>query len=106
MTDIQQKADEAIDSVLNIERATPNPFFYTRLQARMMKKERNIWEKLSSTIARPAFAVMSISLVVLLNTFVVLTESSRTEQAEPSEVAVADEYSRTTSFYDLENVVP
>lgn len=105
-TDIQMKVDAAMDSLSGLDTAMPRPFFYARLQARLQRKQRNVWEDLSRTITRPAFAVLSLSLVVLLNTFVILSEFSSQDKPENSELAVADEYNRTASYFDLENSIP
>lgn len=106
-TDIQVKVDEVMDSLSGIQKATPQPFFYTRLQARLQKSKKNVWEDLSRVITRPAFAVLSLSFVVLLNTVVIFSESSAAAgMPENTEIAVADEYSRTSSYYNLENVIP
>lgn len=105
-TDIQMRVDAAMDSLSGITRAVPQPFFFTRLQSRLQRKQRNVWEDLSHIITRPAFAVFSLSLVVLLNTFVILSESSPATTPENSELVVADEYNRTSSYYDLENANP
>jgi len=105
-TDIQKKVDDAMDSLLGIERQEPGPFFFTRVQARLMKEKKNIWESTARTVTRPAFAVLSIALIVLVNSFVVLSVTADQERIHHSEVAIADEYRSTNSFYDLENVMP
>jgi uncharacterized membrane protein YdfJ with MMPL/SSD domain len=105
-TDIQMRVDAAMNSLTDVIPAAPQPFFFTRLQARLHRRQRNVWEDLSRLITRPAFAVLSLSLVVLLNTFVILSESSASGMPENSELAVADEYNRTSSYYDLENAIP
>lgn len=105
MTDIQKKVDEAMDSILNIRRAEPNAFFYTRLQARINKGESNFWEKMSKVVSRPAFAFVTVSVVLVLNLFVALNEPSIAPQPNLSEVATADDLG-TNAFYDIENAQP
>jgi hypothetical protein len=106
MTDIQKKVDEAMESILSIGRAEPNAFFYTRLQARISKAESNYWERTSKFVSRPAFAFATVSLVLILNLFVALNETSVTgPQPNLSEVATADDLG-INAFYDIENVQP
>lgn len=102
-TDIQKMVDEALESLSGIRKAEPQPFFYTRLHARLVRKKHNSWELLGRLVSRPAIAFLSIALVILLNTVVMVTESHHAGSAEKSEIAVADEYNQTSSFYDLEN---
>ena len=106
MTDIQKRVDEAMDSILNIGQATPQPFFYTRLMARIQRQESSGWEKISGLISRPAVAFLTVSTVLMLNIYVALNESSPSvSSAEISEVATADDLG-TNTFYDIENVQP
>ena len=106
MTDIQKKIDEAMDSILNIGQATPQPFFYTRLMARIQRQESNAWEKITGLISRPAIAFMTVSMVLMLNIYVALNESSSSvNSTDISEVATADDLG-TNTFYDIENVQP
>ncbi|MBL7696741.1 MAG: hypothetical protein JNK79_01220 [Chitinophagaceae bacterium] len=106
MTTIQKKVDDAMDSILDIRRADPNPFFYTRLQARIKGVESNFWERMSRVVSRPAFAFITLSVVLILNTFVALNETSVAfSKANISDVATADDLG-TNAFYDIENVQP
>ena len=106
MTDIQKKVDEAMDSVLGINRATPNPFLYTRVLARINREENSYWERMTRMISRPAIAFVTVSTILMLNLFVVINETSA-NNVKPNvpEVATADDLG-TNSFYDIENVQP
>jgi hypothetical protein len=106
MTDIQRRVDEAMDSILDIGQATPQPFFYTRLMARIQSQE-NGWEKISKLISRPAVAFITVSMVLMLNIYVAFNETATLPTGSPeiSEVATADDLG-TNTFYDIENVQP
>lgn len=106
MTDIQKKVDEAMNSLLNIHRAEPTPFFYTRLEARMAKGESNVWDRLSLMITRPAIAFITISAVLIMNLFVAFNDTPLPGlKPDLSEVATADDLG-ANAFYDIENVQP
>jgi hypothetical protein len=106
MTDIQKRVEEAMDSILNIAQAAPQPFFYTRLMARIKKQENSAWEKISRLVSRPAVAFITVSMVLMLNIYVAFNEtSSSTSSPDMSEVATADDLG-TNTFYDIENVQP
>ncbi len=105
---IHKKIEEVMQSIDNISKASPRPFLFTRLEARM-QREKNIWEKLSSFVARPVVAFACICLVIMINAMVILSantsENSLVQQN--SESATVDEYSQvTTTLYDFENVRP
>lgn len=105
MSDIQKKVDEAMDSVLSINRATPKPFLYTRVLANINRQENTYWERMTRLISRPAFAIVTVSMILMLNLFVVINETSASTARPSIEVATADDLG-TNSFYDIENVQP
>jgi hypothetical protein len=106
---IQQKVEETLNSLNNITPASPPLFLYTRVEARLMKEKKNIWESLSRFITRPAFAFLSIGSVIVINLFAVVNYTPHPIQLQDQqELATADEYNRTTSMfnYNIENVQP
>ena len=72
--DIQNQVQATIDSLDGIVSATPGPFFFTRVQARLYKTEKNVWEKLSGFIARPAVAIAMVTVFLLMNTVAVVQQ--------------------------------
>ncbi|HUQ67639.1 MAG TPA: hypothetical protein VM101_15865 [Flavitalea sp.] len=104
--ELNRKVEEAMNSLMNIARATPQPFFYTRLMARLSRKEINRWERVTTYISRPAFAFITVSMVLMLNIFVASNDPSTSiMNKDISEAATADDFG-TNSFYDIENVQP
>jgi hypothetical protein len=106
---IQKKIEETLESLDNISKASPLPFFYTRLEARMMKEEMNSWERVGKFLSRPAIAFASVGLVLMLNTFAFIRYTSQDNLSkDQQEIAAADEYNRTTSMfnYNIDNAQP
>ena len=105
---LNKKIDDVLQSMDGIKKASPRPFLFTRLEARMLN-ERNIWSEISSFVARPVIAFACICFVLVLNAMVILLSgtsgNSLTQQG--SELATADEYSQVSyTFYDFENTKP
>lgn len=100
--EIDKKADETLDSLEGIQRATPAPYFFTRLQARLQEKIP-LWENISIMLNRPAVAFATISFVLVLNAFVFLKQQSHhdadTVSAPP--VAVEMNEQNMTNVYDF-----
>jgi hypothetical protein len=74
--DIQNKVQQALDSLDGIQRAEPQPYFYTRLRARLQRNERTIWETMGSFMARPVVAVAGLCLILLMNAAILLRQSN------------------------------
>jgi len=105
---IHKKLDDVMHSMDNINRASPRPFFFTRLEA-IMQNEKNIWGKLSSFVARPVVAFACICFVLIINAMVIfLSNNSGNSLAQQgNELATADEYSQVSStLYEFENQKP
>lgn len=106
-TDIHTKVEEALASIDNIKRAEANPFLYTRLEARLARTELNVWERVSRAVTRPAVALATLSLVLVLNVAVVIQGIAAVDNVpEFSEMASTEDLRASTSFYDIENNQP
>ncbi|HXS59148.1 MAG TPA: hypothetical protein VN726_23655 [Hanamia sp.] len=105
---INKKIEETMHSIDGIDKAQPNPFFFTRLEARM-EKENNIWVKITSFMTRPLVTFACICLVIIINAFVILSSSlsTNTSTKQNTELATVDEYTQiNTTLYDFENTKP
>jgi hypothetical protein len=103
-----KKTEEIMSSLQGIKRASPLPFFFTRLEARM-QSEKEVWVKISSFLSRPLIAFACILLVILINAAVIMTSrsTSNTSASQNNELATADEYSMVSYFfYEYANTKP
>ncbi|MEI9943700.1 MAG: hypothetical protein WDN26_05710 [Chitinophagaceae bacterium] len=67
--DIEKRVGDTLGSLDGIRRAAPQPYFYTRLKARMSRE--NGWSGVARFMARPAFALAMICVVIFVNTWIV-----------------------------------
>ncbi|MDP4283360.1 MAG: hypothetical protein Q8891_02980 [Bacteroidota bacterium] len=105
---INKKIEDAMHSIDGIEKSSPSPFFFTRLEARM-QKEKNIWETLTSFITKPVIAFACICLVIMINAFVIFSSSNTdsTVTQQTNQLATVDEYSQlSATLYEFENTKP
>jgi len=101
---IDTKVEETLNSLENIQRAEPRPFFYTRLMARLSTAQSG-WEKFSGFIARPAVAFVGIFMVILINILAIYSNSSTV--SSDNELTPTEEYTQVaTNFYDMDNIKP
>lgn len=105
---IHKKIEEVMHSMDGINRASPRPFLFTRLEARM-QAEKNIWVKLSSFVVRPVIAFTCICFVLIINAMVIfmVNNAGNSLAQQGNELATADEYSQVSSaLYEFENSKP
>src|SRR5689334_12192390 len=70
---IDKRVEDALNSLDGIERATVQPWFFTRLNARLQKDEITLWSSIGSFLARPVVALAAVCLVLVLNLSLLLS---------------------------------
>lgn len=103
-----KKIEEAMHSIDDMDKASPAPYFFTRLEARMQRQKNN-WEKIFSFATRPAIAITCICLVMIINAVVIFSSANKKNVVaqQNNELATVDEYTEvTTTLYDFENIKP
>ena len=106
---INKKVDDALESISNIQRASAPDFFFTRLEGRMLR-EKSAWETISSFITRPAIAIASVCIILMMNLYTIVSTASQDDPAASQrnvELAAMDEYTQVSSaIYEFENTNP
>jgi hypothetical protein len=105
---LNRKIDKVMQSLDGIEKASPLPFFFTRLEAKM-QKEKNRWEVISSFLSRPVIAFACICLIIVINAAVIFSASHVKNTADQlnNELATADEYNSVSApLYEFVNSKP
>ena len=106
--DIENKVNDALNSIDHIERASMPPYFFTRLEARM-QKGRTFWEKATIFLAKPVVAFGSICIILFLNIYVIASSPNDEMNManQTTEFASVDEYTQVSSnLFEFENFKP
>ncbi len=95
---IQNNVEQAMVSLDNIQRATANPFLYTRIQAALQKEEIGFWGSVTGFITKPAVAFATLLLVLGMNSLVFFNAAeNNTASGSDEEQLFAREYSLATT---------
>lgn len=91
---IQTRVEETLNSLDGAQRATANPFLYTRIMSRLEAEERSIWQVAAGWLTRPAVAVSAFLFVVFMNAWVFLPSGTAPEAAtvQDADQQLAREY--------------
>lgn len=101
-TAIKNKVEAALNSLDGIQSASPGPFFYTRVQAKFHTEDKNVWNRVSILVARPAIAVTVVCLILLMNILVLVQQKTSSPLADQTEQSYYDELNSTAdNFYDF-----
>ena len=109
---LDKEFNKAFSSIEGIQRAEAPSWFFTKLEARMLRQANNpksSWENILSWLTRPAVALAGICLVIFINASVLFFKpfSSNESLAVVSEQTSSDEYSQvSTTLFDYENIKP
>ncbi|MBA2248824.1 MAG: hypothetical protein H0W12_01375 [Chitinophagaceae bacterium] len=105
---LNDRPDAVLNSFEGIQRATPQPYFYTRLVAKMQKRHESPLLRASSFITRPAFAFAVVCLIILMNVMVIFSNQNTVNtDDQTAQLATSDEYAQQTNIYDdIENNKP
>lgn len=103
--DMEQKLEKALNSLDGIQRATPSPYFYTRLRSKLASRERE-WSGIAGLISRPVYALAMVCTILLINTWIVVSEKQEATPVAGINIPVdqtPDEYNvAVVTFYDYE----
>ena len=108
----QLKIDEILNSLDGCVPATPAPYLFTRVMAKMAgsNEVQNIWSKLLNVITQPTIALGGLILIVMLNIFVYISYDNsnnlNTATAIKTSAANEDFVGSMTSIYEVENIEP
>lgn len=108
--DFKKKADQTLKSLEGIQRAEPQPYFFTRVKARLERGEKNIWEVMGVFLARPAIAFSGLCLILAINIFILTkkdTVSTQLNAVQNTQVTEDENILAVASnTYDYENLEP
>jgi hypothetical protein len=102
---IEQEVEKTLQCLDQIEEIETNPFFYTRLQARLSildeQREHSFFKIFSPNFLRPAFIMFMIVLNIASAVFIFQGKGSQYEYRTEYIKAFANEYSLDQDNYDL-----
>jgi len=99
---IEQKVEQALASLDHVTRADTDPFFYTRLAAKMHAEEDSVWIKLSAFLARPVVIASFLVAAVAGNYFIFSRNADTSAKPGYAELS-QDEYNvQAITYYDPE----
>jgi hypothetical protein len=106
---IDGKIEKALESLDGMQRATPQPWLYARVKARLQREERTVWESIGSFLSKPAVAMAGLGMILILNIFVLFKQGNFQDAASVANqsVQVTDSESiiASNSSFDYENLV-
>jgi len=108
-SDLEKRLEQALSSLDGIQRATPQPWLFSRVKGRLSRsEEKTIWEAIGTFLSKPAVAIAGLFLIMALNGVLVFNqESGPSIVTNQSELVPSDSESliASSSSFDFENLV-
>ena len=108
-SDIEKRVEDALNSLDGIERAASQPWLFSRVKGRLLKKEEKTrWEAIGSFLSKPAVAIAGLFLILGLNGVLLFNQQPDSSMvAVQSELQANDSESlvASSSSFDYENIV-
>jgi hypothetical protein len=109
-TGVDKKVEDALSSLDGIKRSDPQPWFYTRVKARLEPEEHTAWMSIGSFLSRPSVAFATLGGILVLNAFVLFRQD--TTDTVPASAIIQNELTTdneyilaSSSSYEFENIV-
>lgn len=104
---IDKQVEDTMNSLDGLQKASPGPYFFTRVNARLHKHQKDAWEQTLSFLTRPAILAASVIAIIVVD-IIALTNLKSTENnqvaieqaqvfAEEYDYAIATIYDYTKS---------
>lgn len=105
---MNQAVEAALNSLEGMTHAGPEPYFKTRLMARMERAQRGAWTVAFDLLSRPSVAMgFAFSLLLINGYFLFSAISDPSEFAEEPPMAVVSEYgAQPVLFYESNPDLP
>ncbi|MBS1735875.1 MAG: hypothetical protein JSS98_04635 [Bacteroidetes bacterium] len=108
----EKEVESAFSGIDGIKRAKAPDWFYTKLEAKMLRQanpSKGYWENVSAWLTRPAVVLAGLFLILFLNATVLYLKPSSTNDsvATASEQTASDEYKQVSAtLFDYETIKP
>ncbi len=108
--DIGKRVEQTLNSLDRIQRATPRPWLYARIKARLMQQDdKTVWGAIGSLLSKPVIAIAGLCLILMMNGYLLFNQEkepaamifvSQNEEPLDSESLMA-----SGSSFDYENLL-
>jgi hypothetical protein len=101
--ELETRVNAALSSLDSVQRATPKPYFYTRVRARL-EEQSNPWSKVARIMSQPVWAFSAAALFVTLNVLVAfnIDNGNNSDAAKANEIDMAFDTEYAVVNYSLE----
>lgn len=108
---IDGKIERALEGLDGIQRASAQPWLYSRVMGRLQREEKTVWESIGSFLSKPAVAMAGLTTILVLNLFVLFKQNSLQDATAVAgtnqgvQITDSESIIASNSSFDYENLV-
>lgn len=108
--EIEKKVDQIMNSLDGIQRATPQPWLFSRIKGNLMQQyDKTVWEAIGSFLSKPAIAIAGLCLILMMNGYLLFNQKMEPSSAiligQNEEPLDSESLMASSSSFDYENLL-
>ncbi len=108
--DIEKRVEQTLNSLDGIQRASPQPWLFSRIKGRLMQQDdKTVWGIIGSFLSKPVIAIAGLCLILMMNGFLLFNQQEETSSAilisQNDELLDSESLMASSSSFDYENLL-
>ena len=108
--DIEKRVEQTLNSLDGIQRASPQPWLFSRIKGRLMQQDdKTVWGVIGSFLSKPVIAIAGLCLILMMNGFLLFNQQEETSSAilisQNDELLDSESLMASSSSFDYENLL-
>jgi len=108
--DIEQKVAKTLDSLDGIQRATPQPWLFSRIKGKLIQQDdKTVWGAIGSFLSKPVIAIAGLCLILMMNGYLLFNQYKEPSSAilisQNEELLDSESLMASSSSFDYETLL-
>ena len=108
--DIEQRVEKTLNSLDGIQRASPQPWLFSRIKGKMMQQDdKSVWGTIGSLLSKPVIAIAGLCLILMMNGYLLFNQYKEPSSAilisQNDEPLDSEPLMASSSSFDYENLL-
>ena len=108
--DLEQKVEKTLNSLDGIQRATPQPWLFSRIKVKLMQQDdKTVWGVIGSFLSKPVVAIAGLCLILMMNGYLLFNQQKEASSviliSQNEELLDSESLMASSSSFDYETLL-
>ena len=108
--EIEKKVDQIMNSLDGIQRATPQPWLFSRIKGKLIQQDdKSVWGTIGSFLSKPVIAIAGLCLILMMNGYLLFNQYKEPSSAiligQNEELLDSESLMASGSSFDYETLL-